>query len=64
MEAFARQLLFPFGQLKAIASGVEWVSLFVPEKRKYMKRLNIYILAFTTVKKIQMTSTTLPCLFS
>lgn len=42
MESIARQLLFPFGQLKAIASGVEWVSLFVPVKKKGHEKIKLF----------------------
>lgn len=42
MELIAWQLLFSFGQLKAIVSGVEWVSLFVPVKKKGHEKIKLF----------------------
>jgi hypothetical protein len=34
LESIASQVILPFGKLTGMASGVEWITMFVPEKKK------------------------------
>ena len=47
LESMAGQIIFPFGKLKSIASGVEWVLMYVPEKKKKVhEKVKLFNLSF------------------
>ncbi len=47
LESMAGQIIFPFGNLKGIDSGVEWVLMYVPvKKKKVHEKIKLFNLSF------------------